>query len=66
MDDQGGLNFLRLDSKTAKLDQLIEAAMEQLDIGKINVQDQNAGSIRQAVFSAKVTAHKPNSHTDSE
>ena len=45
---------------------LIEAAMEQLDIGKINVQDQNAGSIRQAVFSAKVTAHKPNSHTDSE
>ena len=28
MGNQGGLNFLRLDSKTAKLDQLIEAAVE--------------------------------------
>ena len=70
---------------------LIEAAIEQLDMGEITVaedasrhltlvleggetkdinlgddQDQSGESIRQAVFSAKVTARKPNSHVDRE
>ena len=70
---------------------LIEAALDQLDMGEITVaddesrrltvvveggetkdiklgdaQDQSGESIRQAVFSAKVTARKPNHPTDRE
>jgi len=37
---------------------LIETAIDQLDIG--DAQDKSGDSIRKAVFSAKVTAHKPN------
>lgn len=68
---------------------LIEAAIDQLDMGEITIaddesrrltlvleggetkdinlgdaQDQSGESIRQAVFSAKVTARKPNHHAD--
>ncbi len=70
---------------------LIEAAIDQLDMGEVTVaddetrrltavleggetkdiklgdaQDQSGESIRQAVFSAKVSARKPNHHTDKE
>ena len=41
---------------------LIETAIDQLDMG--DTQDQSGESIRQAVFSAKVTARKPNHHAD--
>jgi len=39
---------------------------ETKDINLGDAQDQSGESIRQAVFSAKVTARKPNSHTDRE
>ncbi|MFA9402703.1 MAG: arsenite methyltransferase [Anaerolineales bacterium] len=51
--------FVDVDLTPVYLDEsLISTAIDQLDIG--DAQDKSGDSIRKAVFSAKVTAHKPN------
>lgn len=57
--------FVDVELTSVKVDEsLIEGAMEQLDIEMIK--DKCCESDNQVIFSAKVTARKPNSHPDSD